>query len=1039
MVINIYRVGKGCVLLLVLGLVFSLIFPNFLFGQQPCTQYQARIWVDKGCDSTYSEGERIEVFYEIDELAVSCEGNTGGPFPADASMSYVITEPLDTLLANFTIIDYYVTQGTQKTLDQGTCYVDERYSFNTTVDCVSGLRKLEFQAEINIGGNMIHLKADCYFTVTGSTGQCSRGQCDLNIWSPICDTSIRKGDSFTVSFEVLCEIVTYYYYSVNYHSSQGYPEVITSDKYCLTNVLYNQDFTISDQAAEGMKCLEFTVDIPETGQTLSKQCCFQVISNDMGNASNSSSGQDSSSGSSGGGSDPVSACYDSDGDGYSTCAGDCNDNDATIHPGTEDICDGIDNNCNGASDEDCQSSAITLAVSPQSSVLGDPVSVSGSISPSRSASIILSFTKSDGEIFTQQVASTADGIFSYSFEPNSPGTWSVTASVEGTSTYRATISETVSFYVKNNTHILLQVTPTLLFVEEHIVISGSISPARVTDVVLTIGDGEGHTYEQVISTSSNGTFSLSYEPDYPGTWYVSAFVEGNTEYAPSSSEQISFNVRKINTSISLNVSSTLLYPQAEIIIEGRITPALSTSITIILSDDAGNSLEEEVPTSSDGRFLLSYRPDKTGIWSVSARFNGDLKYGSFQSNTIFFTVEKGKSSINLNISDIKIVEGSPVEITGLIRPKRPALISIYLESDKGERLSLQVQSKEDGTFSYVFIPESIGKWSLYAYVPQDTRYTEAESNLIFFNVSLAAPDLAVSNLAIDHLSVKQGETIKVHFGIENLGTRAASNVFVQVSVNSEVGKTTIYEAIIAEIEVKDIESINMEWTALFGVDTLIIEIDPLNYILELNEENNRIAQEIAILRTDVTAEKTPPPIAETGTLIAVAASATAYWYWRKTGHSISQRGKHASRRVSQRNPRVSDKSLRQGTRVPTGAEPAQALASYPDSSSYYPYICKAKDFLLKAGVTSAANEIGAKLYKTLYNRNYHWNKAQPVDFERTVQYKLDLLEKVIAHLYVFEGYSDTEEFCRFFNTDEVELLEVLDFLYTNGYIERINT
>ena len=51
---------------------------------------------------------------------------------------------------------------------------------------------------------------------------------------------------------------------------------------------------------------------------------------------------------------------DADGDGYSAvgaCTGtmdDCNDNDAAINPGAEEICgDGKDNNCNGTIDEDC--------------------------------------------------------------------------------------------------------------------------------------------------------------------------------------------------------------------------------------------------------------------------------------------------------------------------------------------------------------------------------------------------------------------------------------------------------------------------------------------------------------------------------------------------------------------------------------------------------------------------------------------------------------------------------------------------------------
>jgi len=38
---------------------------------------------------------------------------------------------------------------------------------------------------------------------------------------------------------------------------------------------------------------------------------------------------------------------DNDNDGFSECQGDCDDDDPTRHPDAEDICDGIDNNCDG--------------------------------------------------------------------------------------------------------------------------------------------------------------------------------------------------------------------------------------------------------------------------------------------------------------------------------------------------------------------------------------------------------------------------------------------------------------------------------------------------------------------------------------------------------------------------------------------------------------------------------------------------------------------------------------------------------------------
>ena len=1036
MVIKLRRVGKGFAFLLMI-LVLSMSNINFS-SCQSCYQFQAYIWVDRGCGSSYSEGDPISIYYVVEVTSVPCGSSESPPddsesppddfgrFPvmiADQSQFFSIPSlppsgPPSTYdpIATVSIIDHYPNQAGSHYL-----VLNEQHSigtigrFDSFADCIGseGLETVELIAVV--------------FTDIG----------------PLTTRS-------TCSFYVHC-------------SYGGY--VLLSD----------------------------------------------------GGSNDSSSGSSSSSGGSGSLSAP--ACYDNDEDGYTTCDGDRNDYNASVYPGAEDICDEVDNDNDGTTDEDCDPSSILLAVFPVSLPTGETVTISGNIAPPRATSIMLTFTKPNGESFTHSVDSGSDGTFSYSFEPDSPGTWAVSASTENTSHYRGATSNMVSFNVKVKTHISLNAAPSPLSLEENVEISGNITPVRVTAVVITIEDGEGILEEHIVTTSSDGRFSLSYTPDHFGIWYVSASVESTSEYTAATSEKKSFHVKKIETFLTLSVSPTLLYPGGEMKIEGNITPAMSAIIALTIEDGEGNPQEKEVTTSPNGTFSLSYNPEKIGTWSVSAKFSGTQKYESSISRTVSFTVTREESAISLNISENRIAEFNPVKITGEIRPSRSTTVYIYLENDSGELLNFQVLSEKDGTFFYTYTPESEGVWSVYAQVPEEARYASATSLPVSLTVIPAVPDLAVSNLTVNS-SVEPGEEVQIHVEVENLGTGTAKEITVVVTASVGMDEILIHKTTVSEINAGDWRSLNVKWVAVSGVDTVIVQIDPSNSISELSEENNRAAQTMDIrfnrdisvtdvffssdkikegeivtitaeiqyegegpLRCEVkfwdgkpergtlidtkvlnssqlksfvetlwtaepgdhlisvvadsqkevhefdednntfekeaTVEETLPLIEIT--LLITATSAGIYWYLKHLNRSISRPRKPPNLPHEYHTPRHAPGFSR-------GVEPA---GEFNPSTLY-----RAGKALLKAGQTTAATEIGARLYKTLYNKYYRWSKARPVDFEEIVKHKQDLLDKVIAHLFVFEGYIDTGEFCRFFSVDESELMDMLEFLQRDGYIER---
>ncbi len=295
------------------------------------------------------------------------------------------------------------------------------------------------------------------------------------------------------------------------------------------------------------------------------------------------------------------------------------------------------------------SSTISCSVSSSSLMIGNSVTVSGSLIPTLSGKdVILTYTKPDRSTFTKTVTTSSDGSYSDTYTPDTDGLWGVKASWTGDTTYSYASSSSMSFTVsKLSSSLSCSIPSSDLTVGDSVTISGSIltvsgvipPPQTGVPIILSYkSDGVWSTLTTVTSTD-NGSYSHTWTTQSVASYKLKASWKGDNFFTGATSNELSVTVSKISTSISCSVSSTTVTRGESINVSGTIDPLLSDIIIIFTYTKPDGSLfTRSVTTASDGSFSDSYFPDSDGSWSVTVSWDGNSMYNDTVSSKVEFTV-----------------------------------------------------------------------------------------------------------------------------------------------------------------------------------------------------------------------------------------------------------------------------------------------------------------------------------------------------------------------------------------------------------------
>jgi PKD repeat protein len=189
------------------------------------------------------------------------------------------------------------------------------------------------------------------------------------------------------------------------------------------------------------------------------------------------------------------------------------------------------------------SSSITCSVSPLTLILGEGVTVSGTLDPLLSGkTITLNFTRPDGSTFTRTVTAIL-GEYSDLYTPDMVGTWGVFASWDGDASHEDASSSPTAFSVtKISSSITCSVSPLTLILGEEVTVMGGLDPLLSDKVItLTFTRPDGSVFTRSVVTTF-GAYSDTFTPDFVGSWSVSAWWAGDASHEDALSLPVAFTV-----------------------------------------------------------------------------------------------------------------------------------------------------------------------------------------------------------------------------------------------------------------------------------------------------------------------------------------------------------------------------------------------------------------------------------------------------------------------------------------------------------------
>lgn len=295
------------------------------------------------------------------------------------------------------------------------------------------------------------------------------------------------------------------------------------------------------------------------------------------------------------------------------------------------------------------------------------------------------------------------GEFSYSFTPETTGTYNITVSYAGDGYYLGSNSTKNVTVSQSDTEISLDPFDPVL-IGDTITIYGTLTNLNLIEIdnatiIIQINN------KKIPIKTENGEYFYEYVTDTVGTNNITVTFPGDKNYR-SSNISDTFTVEKQDTNIEIDPIYLSVYGE-EISITGILTDSNYDAISNATIKLTYNNKESRLTTNNNGEFILNIKIDTVGTNNVSASYEGSAVYNSIKTGTDFDVIPANTYITVNQVNTTKVTNN--VTITGALKTTDDDPITNAPLTIKVNNNNYTTKTNEKGVYFIQYKTNTVGR------------------------------------------------------------------------------------------------------------------------------------------------------------------------------------------------------------------------------------------------------------------------------------------------------------------------------------------